>query len=146
MTFSYEDLRKRAFKRAATALFSFWEEQKDNHPREAAVHSRIFETLIYENYIELNQKHSDRKYREHVVPCAYIRDLAFDMFWEGKNIDDVASMIERLLRIVYITNEQAEKLNAVHKSTMPSGWNPVSDSILKRLEDAGIEVVDRKDT
>jgi len=147
MTFTHEELRRRAFKRAACALFSFWEEQRDNHPRSAAVHSRLFETLIYNEYIELNKKEApDRSYPEHVVPCAYIRNHAFDMFWAGKTTDDVAAMIGRLLHIAYITKEQAEKLDAVYKSTMPKDWNPESDSILRRLEDVGINIVAKKNT
>ena len=107
MVFTRDELKRRAFERAALALFSFWEEQKDNLPRSAAVHSRIFETLIYKEYIELNKKAPDRKYPEHVVPCAYIRNHAFNMFWEGKTTDEVADMIGRLLRIAYIKNDEA---------------------------------------
>jgi len=145
MTFTYEELRRRAFERAAHTLFSFWEEQKDNHPRSADVHSRIFETLIYNEYIELNEKAPNRKYPEHVVPCAYIRDHAFNMFWEGKTADAVATMIGRLLRIAYISNDEAKKLDAVHKYTMPDDWNPESDSILRRLDDAGIKIISKKE-
>jgi hypothetical protein len=146
MSFSQEELRKRAFERAANALYSFWEEQKDCLPRAAAVHSRIFETLIYNKYIELNEKSLGRTYPEHVVPCAFIRDLAFEMFWNGKSPDDVARMIGRLLRIAYIKREEARALDAVHKHTMPDGWNPENGSILQRLEDAQIEIVNIKNT
>lgn len=144
MTFSYDELRRRAFERSAHALFSFWEEQKDHLPRSAAVHSRIFETLIYNEYIELNEKKPDRKYPEHVVPCAYIRNYAFNMFWDGKTTTEVATMIGRLLRIAYISKDDARTLDAVHKDTMPEDWNPESDSILRRLEDQGIQVVNQK--
>jgi hypothetical protein len=142
MAFTYEELRERAFNRAAIVLYSFWEEQKDNEPRTAAVHSRLFETVIYNEYIELNRKSSERRYPEHVVPCAFIRDQAFKMYWDGKTSEDVAKMIGRLLRIAYIKDEQAKLLDTVHKSKMPNDWNPDSDSILRRLEDAGIELVD----
>lgn len=141
MAFTCEELRERAFNRAAIILYSFWEEQKDNEPRTAAVHSRLFETVVYNEYIELNHKSSECRYPEHVVPCAFIRDHAFKMYWDGKTPEDVAKMIGRLLRIAYIKDEQAKLLDAVHKYTMPNDWNPVSDSILRRLEDAGIELV-----
>lgn len=146
MTFPYDELRRRAFERTALALFSFWEEQKDHTPRYAAVHSRIFETLIYNEYIELNDKAPDRQYKEHVVPCAYIRNHAFNMFWDGKSTAEVATMIGRLLRIAYISQEDAKILNAVHKDSMPEDWNPESDSILRRLEDENIPVVYPKGT
>lgn len=140
MRYTYEDLRSRAFERVAHALYSFWEEQRYKKPRAARVHSRIFEPLIYNEYIELNKKTSERSYGEHVVPCAYIRNYAFEMFWDGKRTEDVASMIGRLLRIAYITPEERKRVDAVHVSTMPSDWNPESDSILRRLKDAGVEV------
>jgi hypothetical protein len=142
MAFTYEELRERAFNRAAIVLYSFWEEQKDNETRTAAVHSRLFETVVYNEYIELNRKSSERRYPEHVVPCAFIRNHAFKMYWDGKTPEDVAKMIGRLLRIAYIKDEQAKLLDTVHKYTMPNDWNPDSDSILRRLEDAGIELVD----
>ncbi|MCX7166590.1 MAG: hypothetical protein NTV11_09985 [Rhodocyclales bacterium] len=146
MAFTYEELRRRAFKRVAVALFSFWEEQRENQPRSAAVHSRIFDTLVYNEYIKLNDKAPDRQYPEHVVPCAYIRNHAFDMFWENKSLDDVASMIGRVLRIAYIKQEEAKTLDAVHKDTMPDDWNPECDSILRRFEDEGITIAGLKDT
>lgn len=144
MAFTDDELRRRAFERVALALFSFWEEQKDRQPRYAAVHSRIFETLIYNEYIKLNEKATNREYPEHVVPCAYIRNHAFDMFWDGKTTNEVAAMIGRLLRIAYLSEEDARTLDAVHKDTMPDDWNPENGSILRRLEDAGIQVVGKK--
>ena len=84
-------------------LYSFWEEQKDIEPRSAALHSRIFDTLVYNEYIVLNKPAPNRKYPEHVVPCAYIRNLAFKMYWSACSIEEVATMISRLLRIAYIT-------------------------------------------
>ena len=145
MRYSHAELKKRAFDRTAQALYSFWEEQQDNEQRTVAVHSRIFETLIYNQYIELNQKSPDRKYPEHVVPCAYIRNHAFDMFWSGRSIDDVASMIERLLHIAYISNDEQKRVDAINKDTMPEDWDPETDSILRRLEDADVDVTGMKD-
>jgi len=109
------------------------------------VHSRPFDTLIYNTYIELNDKGPGRTYPEHVVPCAYIRNLAFEFYRKGKDQSHVAQMIGRLLRIAYITSEQAKALDAVHKCTMPDDWDPETDSILRRLEDAGVEIVSPRD-
>jgi hypothetical protein len=139
-------MSRRAFERAAYALYSFWEEQQHKEPRSAAVHSRIFETLIYTEYIELNEKGADRKYPEHMVSCAYIRNHAFKMYWDKESPAEVAAMIGRLLRIAYITPQRAKSLDAVHKYTMPEDWNAESDSILRRLDDAGIDRVAAKDT
>lgn len=142
MAFSQQELRSRAFRRAADVLYSYWEEQKENKPRFAAVHSRIFDTLIYNKYIELNRSAPGRTYPEHVVPCAYIRDLAFDMYWSGKQPEEVAAMIGRLLRIAYISTEQAKVVDALHKQTMPTDWDPDSGSILARLEVVGVVIED----
>ena len=141
MSFTFEELRNRAFRRVADVLYSFWEEQKDTVPRSAAVHSRLFDTLVYNEYIELNKKSKERTYPEHVVPCAYIRNLAFQMYWDGRDQAAVAQMIGRLLRIAYITPQQAKALDAVHKYTMPEGWDHVDGSVLRRLEDADIQVL-----
>ncbi len=144
--FTDKELKNRACERAALMLHSFWEEQKDNTPPTVSVHSRIFERLIYDKDVILNKKAQDREYPEHVVPCAYIRNLAFKMYWEGKTVDDVTMMIDRLYHIAYITSNEAIKIDKKHKSTMPDDWNPHSDSILRRLEDAGVELLERLDT
>jgi len=121
-------------------LYSLWEEQKDNTPRTVSVHSRIFETLIYNEYVVLNKKAPNRKYPEHVVPCAYIRNLAFEMYWDYKSVDDVTTMIDRLYHIAYITSEESKKIDENFKSTMPDDWNPQSGSILRRLKDHGVQL------
>ncbi len=138
MRFTQEELKERAFIRAATALFSHWEERADDEPKSARAHSRLFETLIYDGHIQINKKTQNLSYREHVVPCAYIRDHAFQMFSKGKTITEVATMISRLLHIAYITKDEAKRLNSIHKYDMPKEWNPDIDCILSRLEIAKI--------
>lgn len=144
--FTNEERIYRGYQRAAVALYSFWEEQRydPRYQTEAGIHSRIFESMIPSVYIELNSKAGDRTYGEHVVPCAYIRNLSFKIYHENGSIDDVAKMISRLLRIAYITVDQHKKVDSMHKYTMPEHWNWRGDSILARLEFAGIEVVDPK--
>lgn len=140
MPFSRQQLRQRAFQRVANTLYSFWEEQKDSCPRSVAVHSRLFDTLVFNEYITMNRRSKDRSYPEHVVPCAYIRNLAFNMFWDGKEPADVAKMVERLLRIAYISTEQAKAIDALHKYSMPIDWDPDTDPITARLDLLGIKV------
>lgn len=142
MTFALSELKVRAFRRAAIALYSLWEEQKNNEKKLVAVHSRIFDTLILNEYIVLNKKEPTRKYPEHVVPCAYIRNLAFKMYWDACSIEEVADMIGRLLRIAYITSDQATLIDTKYKDTMPESWDPKTDSILKRLEEFGVGLID----
>jgi hypothetical protein len=121
--FTDEQLRQRAFRRISVVLQGFWEEQQHLGLARASLHSRLFDTLVYDDYITLPNSKRGRGHREHVVPCAYIRDLAFRMFSVGKSIDDVALMIGRLLRIAYITHEEALKIDVGCglKSTMPIG-------------------------
>lgn len=77
-----------------------------------------------------------------MVPCALIRDKAFEMFWNGKTVEDVALMVGRLLRIAHITKEEACALDHKKglKTSMPSGWDFETDSILARLEAAEIKL------
>jgi len=138
MTMTEIELRTRAFERVAHVLHSFWEEQRYSQPRSAAVHSRLFDTLVYDKFIELNKKGPGRSYREHVVPCAYIRDLAFEMYWEGQTPADVALMIGRLLRIAYISTEERKLVDKKFKTQMPDNWDPKVGSILARLESVEI--------
>jgi hypothetical protein len=142
MSFSYEERKNRAFHRVATALFSFWEEQKDIQPRCVCVHSRIFDILVDKSYIELNQKSRENSYTEHVVPCAYIRNLSFDMFWSGRTVDDVAIMIGQLLKIAYIRREEAKYIDYElgYKDEMPEGWLYPEGDPLIRLKLANLDV------
>lgn len=139
-----DELRTSAFHRIAWVLKSFWEEQKNVIPRKekADVHSRLFDTLIHAPLISIGTSQKGGGHIEHVVPCAYIRDKAFEMFWSGKNEADVAKMVGRLLRIAHITKEEAHEIDHVlgYKSKMPSGWDFETDSILVRLELCGIKL------
>ncbi len=138
-----DELRARGFRRITAALWSFWEEQKDIVPRAAYVHSRIFDTLIHDPLITVGTSRSGGGHREHVVPCAYIRDLAFDMFWNGASQGDVERTVARLLRIAHIHPEEAKRLDRTSglKTTMPPNWNPTTDSILARLDAVGIRLL-----
>ena len=59
--FTKEELAYRGCQRAAMALYSFWEEQRYDarYQNEAGVHSRIFESLIPDVYIELYSRVGD---------------------------------------------------------------------------------------
>lgn len=148
--FTQEELHQRAFERTAWVLRHFWEEQQDNVPRSAAVHSRLFDTLIYTVPV-IGTSRKGGGHKEHLVPCALLRDLAFQMFWEGESIKkdvaetekEVAKMLKRLLCIAYITPAEARFLDhdLKFKTIMPLNWNFETGSIMARLEEAGIELV-----
>lgn len=140
--FTFEQLKRRSFERVAWVLKHFFDEQKDEFRGEARLHSRIFDTLIFDEYINLGESEELKntggsRHREHLVPCAYIRDLAFKMYLAGKQESEVADMIQKCLKIAFITAEEAKRLDKVHKSTMPADWDWRSGSVLWRLENDG---------
>jgi hypothetical protein len=71
-----------------------------------------------------------------------LRNLAFEMFWSGKTVQDVAKMIGRLLRVANITQEEAKRMDITLKlkTKMPVGWHPETGSVFARLEAAGIQL------
>ena len=139
---SDDELRERAFRRIAHALWSYWDEQQNIVPRAAYVHSRLFDTLIHSPLITLGTSVNGGGHVEHVVPCALIRDKAFEMFWDGKSENDVANMVGRLLRIAHITREEAHQMDYRFclKVNMPSGWDFETGSVLARLDAANIKL------
>jgi hypothetical protein len=80
-------------------------------------------------------------YREHLVPCAYIRDRAFKMYQEGSTVNDVAGMVGRLLKIAFITPDEAKLIDSKYKTNMPPDWDHMKDSITSRLEGCGIKLI-----
>ena len=138
--YNLEQLKERSFHRVALVLHHFWEEQQFVVPRTASVHTRIFDTLVHDSYIYLGKSKNGASYREHLVPCVYLRDLSFEMYWSGSTVQDVAKMIGRLLRVAKISPEEARRMDVELglKTKMPHGWHPESGSVLARLEKAGI--------
>lgn len=135
--FTAEELKKRAFLRAAHVLYGHWEEG-------TGAHSRLFETLIPEGGLLLGTSVEGPGWREHVVPCAVIRDRCLQLFDDGKSIEDVAAYIEAHLKIVVISREERDRLDFKLglKSTMPIGWE--DGDIMARLKAAGIQLGDKK--
>ena len=145
--FTPQQLRQRAFVRAAWVLQHYWEEQqhdikRDGSREDARVHSRLFDSLIYEKYVVAGTSTKGGGYKEHLVPCAMLRNRAFEMYWDGKNVEEVASMLEQFLQIAHITPEEAERIDYHHKwkTTMPTGWNFETGSVMARLTGANVEL------
>lgn len=141
--YTEEQKRRRAFDRAAWVLRHYWEEQLDDIKHEARVHSRLFDPLVSDHYIFAGTSKRGGGHREHLVPCAYLRNQAFAMYWANKTEEDVAAMLERFLRIANIHPEEARRLDKEIpglKQGMPSGWNIETGDVLDRLTMAGIEL------
>ena len=140
--FTLEELKQRAFDRAAWVLKHYWEEQMDDIKREARVHSRLFDPLVPRVYIDLGKSKNGGGHIEPLVPCVVLRDLAFEMYWLNKTEKDVSNMLSRLLRVAHISSAEAHHLDHVCKlkTRMPEGWNYESGDVLARLNAAGIEL------
>jgi hypothetical protein len=149
--FTREELKKRSFYRAAWVLHHFFEEQRDEYQREkgAWVHSRLFDTLVHAPLILAGTSIEGHGHIEHLVPCALIRDHAFEMYQDGKTVDDVADMIGRYLRIAYITPKEARQLDYELglKTTMPDEWRGFeTGGFMERLEKADITLIPTTET
>jgi hypothetical protein len=144
--FGDDALKRRAFERIAWVLKHFYDEQAEEFKGNASLHTRIFETLIFPKYVEIigksdKLKPGDKGYREHVVPCAYIRNIAFKMYHGGRTEDDVAKMVHRILKIALLTRDEANLVDRKYKIAMPDSWDHTKDSITARLDEYGIKLV-----
>jgi len=141
-SYTSEDLKRRAFERAAWVLKHYWEEQKDLLPRAARVHSRIFDTLIHPSHILYGVSVKGTGHTEHLVPCSLIRDQAFKMLWANEDVDAVALMLQRTLKIALITKEEARLLDVDlgFKTTMPGDWCFETGAVTERLDRAEIKL------
>ena len=128
-------LKQRACHRCAYVLRGEWEDQQ-------RAHSRVFDTLVPIRYTFVGTSVKGGAYNEHVVPCAYLRDLASFQFKEGRSLDDVANMLDRLLKVARITSAEQKLLDQElgWRNTMPENWDPDTGSPFARFEAAGIKL------
>jgi hypothetical protein len=77
---SHEQLQERSFQRVANALHHFWEEQQYVTPRSASVHTRIFDTLVFDHFIYVGRSKNGGGHREHLVPCVSYETLHLKCF------------------------------------------------------------------
>lgn len=140
--FTYEQLRQRSFERSAWVLRHFWEEQRDDPNGEARVHSRLFDRLVPQQHIYVGRSIKGGGHLEHLVPCALLRDRAFEMYRDGRTETEVAEMLGRFLRVAHITCAEANRLDNELglKTKMPDGWDFETGSVLARLQAGGIEL------
>lgn len=131
--FTIPEMRVRALHRIADVVFGQFEEGR-------ATHSRIFEVLVPDEFVVNGQSIKGGGYREHVVPCALIRDECTKMFERGATKDEVVQMLDKHLRIAIITPEEAHYMDHTLglKATMPKGWIFGEDDPLERLKVANI--------
>lgn len=113
---------------------------------DTSLHSRVFEWFIPMGFVPQGIGRRGQNYPEHVVPCIYLRNAAFDLYRRGKSIEQVAGFLRRNLVVVWISAEEASHLDrSKHrggrglKTTMPDRWTFENGCIFARLHDAGIE-------
>lgn len=106
--------------------------------------SRTFETFIHDDLLTLikaqNVSEETPIHREHVVPCALLRDKAIELLRHGISSDEVALWIEPFIRIVLIQKSDAYKLDHTLKLkySMPEGWTFGAGCIYERLHKGDI--------
>lgn len=129
-----EQLARNACHRAAYVLKGEFEDNQRSH-------SRVLDVVVQRRYTFAGTSVRGGGYSEHVVPCAYLRDLACAYYDEGRSVDDVAEMLFRLLKVVDITKEEQFKLNQELglRTKMPVGWDHENGSPYARLDEAGIK-------
>lgn len=137
-----ERLRKRMFERAARVLHHYWVDQKHSADQAARISTRIFDHLFHHSQLLYGSSAHGATYKEHLVPCALVRDQALKMFFAGSNVGEVAVMLERTLKIAMITSEQAYQIDHVKrlKTRMPEGWCFETGPVTARLDEAGIKL------
>lgn len=135
--YTTEQKKKRAILRAAQVIHGHHEEGV------LGIHSRIFEVLVHDDYVRIGTSLKGAHHREHVVPCALLRDQSLRMFNDGRSIEEVADMIERNLLIAMISSEERYHLDVTLglKNKMPEGWQFGIDDPMDRLKAAGIVLI-----
>ncbi len=137
-TFSARELRARACLRAATAMFSMWQEKGSSDTR------LLTPPIIPDELVTVGESIAGRDHREHVVPRNIICYECHDMFLAGASVQSVAEFIGKYLKIVWISRAEQQKLDQGRqlnlRQRMPDGWSFESGSIFARLDKAGIEV------
>lgn len=116
-------------------------------------HSRLFQHLLHpeEDFIllgyskKLLQDEQALRHPEHIVPCSY-------MIWELERLirernypdDELAQALQKNWKIAYITKDESYFLDGKEglnlKSTMPEGWDFMTDNPEARLKLANIEL------
>ena len=134
--FTHEELGRRAFTRVARIMFEQWEEF-------GSADTRPMNWLVGDEFTLIGISTNGAGRREHLVPRVVLRDICLALFNSGGRYEDAASMLQRLLKVAYISPQEAHHLDHTLglKRTMPKGWNPDSGDYLARLNAAGITIV-----
>ena len=120
-------------------------------------HSRVIEFIFPNTEIYLgktDEAPSAGAHPEHVVPCAFIRDLFLNYFESRKLVveyveddsyaEDLARILDRIIGVVHISQDQKKVLDANGENSMkikmPENWDPLTGDIFARLTTHGWNV------
>jgi len=149
-SFTKEEMKARATRRAAFVLYELWEESLAGAARP---HSRLLERLVPDHLANIHVGKSKKlghdgvPRREHLVPLIFINNWCFDQIFGRKPdaernqlIDEAAKFIEAHYKIAIITREERDTLDGMPglKTGMPVNWVP--GCYKARLERAQIEI------
>jgi len=103
-------------------------------------HTRAFESFVPDALLPTGRSHAGGGHREHVVPCALLRDRCMELLQAGLPVTSAAEWMRPYLAIVMITPEEANTLDVGMglKTCMPRAWRFDTDCIFERLHAAGI--------
>lgn len=103
-------------------------------------HTRAFECFVHDDLLPMGKGHAGGGHREHVVPCALLRDRCMELLRAGLPVEAAADWMRPYLAIVMITPQQANHLDVELglKTCMPPGWRFDFDCIFERLHAARI--------
>lgn len=103
-------------------------------------HTRIAEYCVRNAVVQHNAKSPSRTYREHVVPCAVLRNTATAAFETGASVRDVAEWIESMMVVAWIGKAEARQLDCDLglQDRMPPDSKPATGCRYARLHVARI--------
>lgn len=112
-------------------------------------HSRVVERFVPRAFVPLGISKARQgngmsygRHFEHVVPCAYLRNMSIDYVKRGVTVEVIAMMTRRCLSIVEITKCEKKALDQLPDpllDVMPEGWNPIAGCIYERLHKKNID-------
>lgn len=135
--FSDEEMKERAFYRAAWNIHDMWLENGNSDVR------LLMEPIIPDEFVLAGESLNlnGKKRKEHVVPKSLICYECHSMLDRGSSIKDVGLFIPKFLKIVIISEEEQRYLDHTLglKIRMPKGWNFQTGDPFARLKKAGIK-------
>lgn len=112
----------------------------EHYVSKQGMHSRIYECVIYNEWINVGKSVKGGGRIEHVVPLAFLTAVSNRMFEQRQDIEEVVKFLKKNLKVVEITKEEANNLDRATtglKSKMPDGWDGTDE--FARLKVGGIE-------